>query len=68
MNVEDLRDLIDDLPLDAEVVFAHQPHYPFSLQISGDTVYDEDNNTFYLSEGEQIGYLKGDVSKELGWR
>jgi hypothetical protein len=29
---------------------------------------DEDENVVYLTEGSQMGYLPGKVSRELGWR
>lgn len=49
---------------ETEVRFAAQPEYPFEysidfVELSGEIVY--------LSEGEQIGYLPGDVIAMLGW-
>jgi hypothetical protein len=40
---------------------------------SGELVYLEDNQeaptaVIYLAEGAQLGYLPGNVSRELGWR
>lgn len=30
-------------------------------------VVDESKPVFYLGEGSQLGYLPGDIKKELGW-
>lgn len=75
MTVQDLMDLLSELPSDMEVRFASQPNYPFEYSIDDAVVVEVENNRtgeeteiLYLSEGRQIGYLPGSVSSELGWR
>lgn len=75
MTVEELMDLLGDLPSDMEVRFASQPNYPFEYSIDGAVVVEVENKRtgdseeiLYLEEGHQIGYLPGSVSEELGWR
>lgn len=75
MTVEELIDLLSDLPSDTEVRFASQPNYPFEYEIDNVVVVEVENKRTgdfetiaYLEEGRQIGYLPGSVSEELGWR
>jgi hypothetical protein len=76
MKLYELMDLLKDLPEDTEVRFAHQPSWPFELSISevvmtGESDDDEGQDSppvVYLVEGQQLGYLPGEVSSAIGWR
>lgn len=83
MTVSELRELIEDLPDHCEVRIAHQPNYPFELSVSEarfvETRDEDEDETpaskhgepegvLYIAEGNQIGYLPGNVSRELNWR
>ncbi len=66
-----VRELIEELKYmdeDATVRFASQPSWPFEYSINGvvqTTVKDQD--TVYLEEGRQVGYLPKEAADELGW-
>ena len=67
--------MLEGLDPDTEVRFASQPNYPFEYDIDNVVVVEVENKrtgdseeSVYLEEGRQIGYLPGDVSRELGWR
>lgn len=81
MTKEKLLELIEQYPDDCEIRFASQPAWPFEYSIEdihfqksdndiGDDMDTDTESTgiIYLVEGRQIGYLPGNVSKELGWR
>jgi hypothetical protein len=81
MKVAELIELLQGLPDDAEVRIAQQPSWPFEYSITGAVIVgggfteDEDEDeaassepVVYLAEGSQLGYLPGNVSRELGWR
>lgn len=64
MTVQELIELLQDMPLTAPIYWAAQPTYPFQYSI--DSVI-EVNGSVYIVENEQIGHLPGLVSQELGW-
>ena len=69
MTVEELLHILEGLPPQAEVRFAHQPHYPLEYTITQVAeLLTDDGFKVYLGEGEQVGYLPGCVSESLGWR
>jgi hypothetical protein len=69
MTVEELMELLQDMPPEAEVRFASQPSWPLDYQINNViTVETEDDVTVFLAQGEQVGYLCGDAVMQLGWR
>lgn len=68
MTVEELIEELQGMDQDAEVRFASQPSWPFEYSINGvvqTTVKDQD--TVYLEEGRQVGYLPKEAADELGW-
>lgn len=67
MNISELISVLEDFAEenpDANVKLAMQPNYPFEYSIGDIIKAGED---IFLSEGHQIGYLKGEVRNELGW-
>lgn len=77
MTVGELKEMIDGLDEDVEVRLAMQPSWPFEYSISSVEVIDNDpegsdeepiEGIVYLAEGDQLGYLPGNVCDELGWR
>jgi hypothetical protein len=82
MKVADLIEMLEDLPEDVEVRFAHQPNYPFEYSVACAVLVDyaehdpnEDGEddvqaepVVYLVEGTQLGYLPGVACREIGWR
>jgi len=75
MTVGEMLDMLEGLDHDMEVRFASQPNYPFEYDIDNIVIVEVENKrtggskeVVYLEEGRQIGYLPGDVSRELGWR
>lgn len=78
MNLRDLISELEDLAAefgdDVDVRLAHQPRWAFEYaidQVVGVVTQNKrDGNgeaVVYLSEGQQIGYLPGAASVELGW-
>ncbi len=68
MTVGELIEELKYMEQDATVRFASQPSWPFEYSINGvvqTTVKDQD--TVYLEEGRQIGYLPKEAADELGW-
>lgn len=51
ITVQQLKDILDDLPDDAEVRIAHQPNYPFELSIS-ECVYVEKKDQVEVEDDE----------------
>jgi len=72
-TVSDLLEELQQFDPDAEVRLATQPGWPFEWSLSsrqpGPAVQIdlEGQPVVYLVEGEQLGYLPGSVSEELGW-
>lgn len=64
MKVYELLELLEDLPEDAEIKLAEQPSWPFEYSISGVDIVED---TVYIIEGEQLGYLPKFVKDEIGW-
>ncbi len=68
MTVGELIEELKYMEQDATVRFASQPSWPFEYSINGvvqTTVKDQD--TVYLEEGRQVGYLPKEAAEELGW-
>ena len=75
MTVEELIEELRLFNQEAQVRFASQPSWPFEYSINGvvqttvenqqDSAVEED--TVYLEEGRQIGYLPSEAKEELGW-
>lgn len=75
MKVKRLIEELQYMNPEAEVRFAAQPNWPFEYDIDSVVQVDvedrrTDNTTeiVYLEEGRQIGYLPGEVARELGWK
>lgn len=70
MTVGDLRAELNGLDDDVPVRLATSPGWPFETLVSQVVVRDlGDGHTIaYLAEGNQVNYLAGEVSDELGWR
>ena len=69
MTVQDLMDILQDADPNSEVRLAMQPAWPFEYSIGDALVFyaEDDTETVYLVEGQQLNYLPGDVAAELGW-
>lgn len=67
MTAQDLTDLLEDLDPDTEIRLAHQPAWPLECSLRPEVVAGDEDGIVYLAEQEQIGYLSGQVTDELGW-
>ena len=73
MTVAELLHELENIDPDAEVRLAVQPRWPFEYSVREVAVVEvnspknEDKVTVYLAEGEQLGYLPGNVKDALGW-
>lgn len=77
MTVQELIEALSGMNPDAEVRIAHQPSWPLVLSV-GDVIeadvtdeadeVETDAQVVYIAEGEQVGYLPGEVTSALGWR
>jgi len=78
MTVSELMYQLENLPQDAEVLFASQPAWPFEYSIGGVFTTDDDpdgelpdyepvNSVVYIYEGAQLGYLDENAREQLGW-
>ena len=83
MQVRDLIEILEQFDEEAEVFIAEQPGWPFEYAID-DVVevtpeFDEDEsppddydenapNPVYIVEGNQLRYLPGYASEQIGWR
>lgn len=63
MTIDELRDLIADLPGDAEVKVVHQPGWPLMSDVEG-TCYD---GTFWIGAEGNTDYAPGEVTDAMGW-
>lgn len=78
LTVQDVIDMLSDLPPDAELRVANQPNWPFENEISGVMASNfetgeegEEATVVWLGLGRQIGYLPEDAARLLkgnGWR
>jgi hypothetical protein len=76
LTLGELRELVSELeghPDSLPVFFAHQPNYPFlySIDCTAHVLEDEEDGepfAIVLAEDDQLGYLPGDISKQIGWR
>ena len=62
MTIDELRELIEELPGDAEVKIVHQPGWPLMSGVTG-TTFD---GTFWLG-AEADDYAPGDIVEAMGW-
>lgn len=62
MTVEELIEQLEDMDPDLEVRVAHQPNWPFELEIADHVI--ETDEAVYLFEAQQIGYLPGEVHEQ----
>ncbi len=67
LTVEELVELLEQFPPEAEVRIAQQPSWPFEYSV-GEVAAPDEGKVVYIAEGAQLGYLPGEVSSELGWR
>ncbi len=74
MTVRELIEELEGMNPEAEVRFASQPSWPFEYSVAAVVGFSEDDEddrteaeTVYLVEGNQIGYLPGEVKDEIGW-
>ena len=65
MTVEELIQELQYMDRNKEIRFASQPSWPFEYDVNG--VVESDGKV-WLVEGNQLGYLPGEVSEELGWK
>lgn len=75
MTVGELKDLLDGLDDDVEIRLAMQPAWPFEYSIDDacliereDEKNQREETILYLVEGDQLGYLPGDICDKLGWK
>lgn len=62
MTIDELRELIEDLPGDAEVKIVYQPGWPLMSDVEG-TTFD---GTLWLG-AEADDYAPRDVAEAMGW-
>lgn len=75
MTAGELMELLGGLHPETEVRLATQPSWPLEYEVAS-VIQPEDEDAeegdgalvVYLVEGEQLGYLRGDVAGQLGWR
>jgi hypothetical protein len=70
MTAAELIEILEELDPSTEVRLATQPSWPFEHSISrfyAITDREGEEQIFYLAEQEQLGYLSGDISMQLGW-
>lgn len=71
MTVEELMDILEDLDPETEVRVAFQPSWPFEYSLGPETAIIEETEDepgiLYLESNTQIGYLPGEVAREIGW-
>lgn len=64
MTVEELIQELEYLDRNAEVRLAQQPSWPFEYDLNG--VVEADGKV-WIVEGNQLGYLEGEIKGVLGW-
>ena len=64
MTIEELIQELEGIDPELEISFASQPSWPFEYSIGGVV---ESNGKAWLVEGQQLGYLPGEVKDEIGW-
>ena len=73
LTVEELKEMLEDLPDDMEVRVAHQPSWPFEYEVTsagvvrGDDDSEDEGGVLYLGEGDQLDYLPGKARVAVGW-
>ena len=75
MTVDELIELLSEIPGDTEVRIASQPSWPVEHEIAGIhlrgpvcDMEDAPPPCCFIIEGDQLGYLDAHVSKAIGWR
>ncbi|MCZ7478898.1 hypothetical protein [Micromonospora sp. WMMC273] len=67
-TVGDLIAALEDLGDETPLYLAKQPSWPLEHRVGTVVVAEVDGERrVYISEGEQVGYLPGTASEELGW-
>lgn len=66
MTVEKLIALLSYMNPNAEVRLAIQHRWSFEHEL-GNVAMTEDEQTVYIGEGTQIGYLPGEAAEALMW-
>ncbi|WP_034274343.1 hypothetical protein [Haloechinothrix halophila] len=72
-TVGQLAELLEGYDPDTPVRYAHQPSWPFeytfgAVLLAPDTDLDPDQPaTVWLTQGDQVRYLPGEISEALGW-
>ena len=66
LTVGDLRELFDceELDDDTQVRLAIQPNYPLECHLDEVDLHE---GVVYLTQGDDIGYLPGEVRNRFGW-
>ena len=64
MTNEELIQELQYLDPEAEVRIAQQPSWPFEYDVNGVV---EIGGKVWLVEGDQLGYLPGQVKDAIGW-
>ena len=64
MTIGELKELIEDIDDEVEVLLAMQPNYPIEYSIEKGL---EADTYFYLTEGTQLGYLPERAVQAIGW-
>lgn len=68
MTAAELIELLEDLDPDTEIRVATQPSWPMEYTLTDRTSFQTSiPGILYLSVGDQIGYLSGEVADEIGW-
>ena len=75
MTLGELKDEIEYLlehegvSENASVLLAHQPNWPFEYSINSMAAIQDDsgNQTIYMEEGSQLGYLNDQAKEAIGW-
>ena len=65
MTVEELIQELEYMDRNKEIRIAQQPSWPFEYDVNGVV---ESGGKVWLVEGNQLGYLDGDVAQDLGWK
>ena len=64
MTLAELMEILEGFDPDSEILLAQQPNWPFEYSIG---TIAEAAGKVYIGEGNQLGYLSGEVKNELGW-
>lgn len=67
LTVGELIEQLEDFDEYAEVRIASQPNWPMEYSASDQLSATEAGTVVYIAEAGQLGYLPGEVARELGW-